>query len=71
MKKDRETSDKKKSDFKAGKMFGVSGRDLFQFNPDLVAGDDDEAEDIAYEQEPDAETANPVSTASPLYLVNK
>ena len=32
-------------------MFGVSGKDLFTFNPDLVAGDDDEADDTAYVRE--------------------
>lgn len=35
-------------------MFGVSGRDLFTFNPDLVAGDDEEAaDDMNYERDPD------------------
>lgn len=34
-------------------MFGVSGRDLFTFNPDLIAGDDDEADDVTYEREKD------------------
>lgn len=36
-------------------MFGVSGRDVFAFNPDLVAGDDDEADDITYVREDDEE----------------
>ena len=51
IKKDKAANDKKKSDYKSGKMFGVSGRDLFTFNPDLVAGDDDEADDTTYVRE--------------------
>ena len=53
IKKDKAANDKKKSDYKSGKMFGVSGRDLFTFNPDLVAGDDDEADDTTYVREDD------------------
>lgn len=34
---------------------GLSGRELFTFNPDLVAEDDAEANDVAYEREPDDE----------------
>lgn len=37
---------KKKSDFKAGKALGVSGREMFMFNPELIRGDDDEAEEV-------------------------
>ena len=37
---------KKKSDFKAGRALGVSGREMFLFNPELVAGDDDGAEEV-------------------------
>ena len=29
----------------------ISGREMFEFNPELVAGDDDEADDVAYQQE--------------------
>lgn len=32
---------KKRADFKSGKMLGISGRQMFEFNPDLVSGDDD------------------------------
>ncbi|KAF6037389.1 ZC3H15 [Bugula neritina] len=53
IKQDKAANEKKKSDFSKGKMFGVSGRDLFTFNPDLVAGDDDEADDTAYIREDD------------------
>ena len=55
IKRDKAATDKKKSDFKQGKMFGVSGRDLFTFNPDLVAGDDDDAADTNYAREGDDE----------------
>ncbi|XP_065179494.1 zinc finger CCCH domain-containing protein 15-like [Sycon ciliatum] len=37
---------KKKSDFKAGRALGVSGREMFMFNPELVGGDDDGAEEV-------------------------
>ncbi|KAL4217130.1 hypothetical protein ACF0H5_023584 [Mactra antiquata] len=53
--------EKKKNDFKQGKAFGVSGREMFEFNPDLVAGDDDEAGDYTIEREKDdddEETSN-------------
>ncbi|XP_067933855.1 zinc finger CCCH domain-containing protein 15-like [Watersipora subatra] len=55
IKKDKAANEKKKADFKQGKMFGVSGRDLFTFNPDLVAGDDDEADDTTYIRERDTD----------------
>ncbi|TKR92982.1 hypothetical protein L596_007524 [Steinernema carpocapsae] len=41
----------KRSNFKSGKQVGLSGRDLFTFNPELLANDDDEADDVAYEKE--------------------
>ncbi len=50
-KKDKisETEEKKKRDFKLGFMNGLTGRDIFTFNPDLIANDDDEANnDIDY-----------------------
>ena len=37
---------KKKSDFKSGRALGVSGREMFLFNPDLVVGDDEGAEEV-------------------------
>lgn len=47
--KAKETEEKKKKDFKLGFMNGLTGRDLFTFNPDLIANDDDEANnDIDY-----------------------
>lgn len=32
---------KKKADFKAGKLVGISGRQMFEFNPELMTCDDD------------------------------
>lgn len=49
------SQDKKKKDFNQGKMFGISGRELFEFNPDLIAGDDDEAAEVTYTRESDEE----------------
>lgn len=37
-----EEEKKKMKDFKSGKQFGISGRDLFSFNPDLINDEDDE-----------------------------
>ncbi|ESO10653.1 hypothetical protein HELRODRAFT_72073 [Helobdella robusta] len=42
-------TEKKKTNFAAGKLFGISGRELFEFNPDLVRGDDEEADDEVYQ----------------------
>lgn len=63
MKLDKAANEKKKTDFSKGKMFGVSGKDLFTFNPDLVAGDDEEADDINYlirEDGDDGEVVGPL-----------
>lgn len=39
--------DKKKAEFTAGRVFGISGREMFEFNPDLVGEDDNDAgEDV-------------------------
>ena len=35
----------RKEAYKAGKMSGISGRELFEFNPEYVQGDDEEAGD--------------------------
>lgn len=51
----RAASDKKKTDYKAGKAFGISGREMFEFNPDLMDGDDDEASDMKMYHEPEEE----------------
>ncbi|XP_074595576.1 zinc finger CCCH domain-containing protein 15 homolog [Brevipalpus obovatus] len=44
--KDRKETDRKKAEFKAGRNIGLSGREMFTFNPEMVADgnlDDDEA----------------------------
>lgn len=43
-KAEKEMSQKKEA-FKAGRTLGISGRELFEFNPELVQGDDEEAGD--------------------------
>ncbi|KAH7727810.1 zinc finger protein [Aphelenchoides avenae] len=45
----------KRTNFRSGKQLGLSGRELFTFNPELMAEDDAEANDIAYEPEQDGE----------------
>ena len=35
----------RKEAYKAGKTHGISGRELFEFNPEFVQGDDEEAGD--------------------------
>ncbi|XP_067891677.1 zinc finger CCCH domain-containing protein 15 isoform X1 [Heterodontus francisci] len=45
--------EKRKADFNAGKAFGVSGREVFEFRPDLINADDEEADDAQYPQEQD------------------
>jgi hypothetical protein len=51
-----EDEKKKLKDYKAGKQFGISGREMFSFNPDLVhdmMDDGDEAFDYVREQDED------------------
>ncbi|XP_054456269.1 zinc finger CCCH domain-containing protein 15 [Anoplopoma fimbria] len=47
--------EKKKADFKAGKSLVVSGREVFEFRPDLIDEDDDEATDTQYNSEDEEE----------------
>lgn len=48
-KKERARDEKRKrTELKAGKETGLSGRELFTFNPDLVTQDDEEADETAY-----------------------
>ncbi|KAG7464058.1 hypothetical protein MATL_G00183250 [Megalops atlanticus] len=42
--------ERKRADFKAGRALGVSGREVFEFRPDLVNDDDEEADDTKYEE---------------------
>lgn len=50
-KKDKMAADeeRKKSDFSKGKQFGISGREMFSFNPDLVDDGPMEDGDAAFE----------------------
>jgi hypothetical protein len=48
----KKIEEKKKDNFKLGFMNGLTGRDLFTFNPDLITNDDDGA-DIDYKQRVD------------------
>jgi len=47
------SQDKKKSAFKDGKLLGISGREMFEFNPELIGGDDEEASDTEIQREDD------------------
>ncbi|XP_006011535.1 zinc finger CCCH domain-containing protein 15 [Latimeria chalumnae] len=47
--------EKRKADFKAGKSLGVSGREVFEFRPELVDADDEEADETQYSQESEEE----------------
>ncbi|CAJ0571926.1 unnamed protein product, partial [Mesorhabditis spiculigera] len=60
-KADEEAEKAKQAKAKMGKHGGMSGRDLFTYNPDLIQ-DDDEADDVAYEREIEEgdENAGPV-----------
>ena len=47
---------KKKMDFKQGRMFGVSGREVFAFNPELVdEGETDGDDDVIYYRKEDSD----------------
>lgn len=52
---DKTEMDRKKAEFKAGKNVGLSGREMFTFNPDLARdsemGDDEAAMDIIREND--------------------
>ncbi|XP_070588000.1 zinc finger CCCH domain-containing protein 15 [Erythrolamprus reginae] len=43
--------ERRKADFKAGKALVISGREVFEFRPELVDADDEEADDTHYVQE--------------------
>lgn len=55
MKKIKADKDKRKKDMKSGNTSGISGRELFEFNPDLMLDDDDEADDTIYNSSVDIE----------------
>ncbi|XP_055071637.1 zinc finger CCCH domain-containing protein 15 [Misgurnus anguillicaudatus] len=50
--------EKKKADFKAGRALGVSGREVFEFRPELVDDDDEEADDTKYTKDDDDYSEN-------------
>lgn len=60
--KDRTESDRKKAEFRAGKNIGLSGREMFTFNPELANDTEmDEGEatmEFVKEQEENEDTAN-------------
>ncbi|KAM9726206.1 zinc finger CCCH domain-containing protein 15 [Menidia menidia] len=60
----REEMEKKKADFKAGKSLVVSGREVFEFRPELVDDDDDEADDTRYASESEEEEEAEVDAAN-------
>lgn len=50
--------EQKRKDYKSGKQFGFSGREMFSFNPELANEndlDDDDAAYVSYEREEDDE----------------
>ncbi|XP_076017938.1 zinc finger CCCH domain-containing protein 15 [Genypterus blacodes] len=60
--KAREEMEKKKADFKAGRSLVVSGREVFEFRPELVDDDDAEADDTRYVEEEDEEEEVEIDT---------
>ncbi|KAL5489623.1 hypothetical protein EMCRGX_G018739 [Ephydatia muelleri] len=53
--KDSAESEKKKEAFKAGRTVGISGREMFEFNPELVGEDDldEDGGEVVYQREED------------------
>ena len=50
----KKQEDKKRANYKLGFMNGITGRDIFTFNPDLITNDDDDAgNDIDYKRRVD------------------
>ncbi|XP_034463890.1 zinc finger CCCH domain-containing protein 15 [Hippoglossus hippoglossus] len=60
--KAREEMEKKKADFKAGKSLIVSGREVFEFHPELVDDDDAEADDTRYVSDDDEDDQEEIDT---------
>ncbi|KAF3707933.1 Zinc finger CCCH domain-containing protein 15 [Channa argus] len=60
--KAREEMEKKKADFKAGKSLVVSGREVFEFRPELVDDDDAEADDTQYDNDEDEDDDEEIDT---------
>ncbi|XP_026074511.1 zinc finger CCCH domain-containing protein 15-like [Carassius auratus] len=55
--------DRKKAVFKADRAIGVSGREVFEFRPELVDDDDEEADDTKYSDDDDTEVSNEMENA--------
>lgn len=49
--KAEEEMERRKADFTAGKALCISGREVFEFRPELVDADDEEADDTKYTQD--------------------
>ena len=49
---------KRRANYKAGRDLGLSGRELFTFNPELVGQDDEEADEDTYAVEKDPEVGS-------------
>ncbi|XP_055331268.1 zinc finger CCCH domain-containing protein 15-like [Paramacrobiotus metropolitanus] len=49
---------RKENEFQAGRLNGLSGRDMFTFRPELAGEDDDEADDTVYKHEDDEDEEN-------------
>ncbi|RXG71521.1 Zinc finger CCCH domain-containing protein 15-like protein [Armadillidium vulgare] len=47
--KEKKDTDKKKSDYKSGREGGISGREMFMFNPDLAVGENMEEGDADFD----------------------
>ncbi|XP_075687397.1 zinc finger CCCH domain-containing protein 15 isoform X2 [Rhinoderma darwinii] len=60
--KAEEEMERRMADFKAGKSLGISGREVFEFRPELVDDDDEEADDTQYmaerEDDEDSDTSD-------------
>ncbi|KAI6657006.1 Zinc finger CCCH domain-containing protein 15 [Oopsacas minuta] len=61
-------SAKKKENFKTGKTAGVTGREMFSFNPDMVIEDDEGADTTVYLPPPDPDDIIPLEDISPTEL---
>ncbi|GFX41482.1 zinc finger CCCH domain-containing protein 15 [Trichonephila clavipes] len=70
--KNRNEEDKKRAEFKAGRHVGLSGRDMFTFNPDMATDDQTEegesAFDIKSREDDDEEESGPCLEISPEFL---
>ncbi|GFY45023.1 zinc finger CCCH domain-containing protein 15 [Trichonephila inaurata madagascariensis] len=70
--KNKNEEDRKRAEFKAGRHIGLSGRDMFIFNPDMATDDQTEegesAFDIKTREDVDEEESGPCLEISPEFL---